>query len=76
MVRIRRAILVKMTLAFRAVSFRGSCFLLGSGTGSPRSLVEGGEKPCPVPGAIRAYMKLRLRWLPESDNGIVWLGRQ
>ena len=32
-----------------------------------------GKKIRPVPGAIRAYMKLRHRWLPESENGIIWL---
>lgn len=28
----------------------------------------------PVPDAIKAYMQLRERWVPDTDHGIVWLG--
>ncbi|CAM3241640.1 DUF3800 domain-containing protein [Actinomyces slackii] len=27
----------------------------------------------PVPGAIRAYMKTCSHWVPNSENGIIWL---
>ncbi|GAA4531487.1 hypothetical protein GCM10023160_34020 [Brachybacterium paraconglomeratum] len=32
-----------------------------------------GQKNKPVPAAIRAYYRTKNRWLPGSDNGIIWV---
>ena len=32
-----------------------------------------GEKNKPVRAAIRAYYRTKNRWLPDSDNGIIWV---
>lgn len=33
-----------------------------------------GTDIAPVPDAIKAYMCLRERWIPDTDHGIIWLG--